>query len=568
MKQTILASALALATVASAGHEKVGVDTLVSKRMAKRQADAEGDYDMSFFHVNDVHAHLDEYYASGADCVDPKRGCFGGYARIKHAIDELRPQYNQSLWLNAGDEFQGTLYYTFYGPEKIGETLNQLGFDAMTLGNHEFDGGDDELGEFLTNLTFPVTSVNIESTHPALNSTILPYILFEDKGIAVIGCTTETTTNIANPGEGTQFHDVVSSVQAAIDHIKATTDIKRIVGLTHIGYDEDKRLAAATTGLSLIIGGHSHTPLGSLNPNSQGDYPTIATDAGGNEVFIVQAWRWGEYLGYIDVVFDDEGHALSYTGGPIHMTNTTEQDPDLQKQIEDWAGPFLEFAAEVVGEANVVLEQSTCQTQECTLGNVMADAMAYYRAGAADLALVNAGGIRSTIEAGVITRGDVLRAFPFGNAITELTFSGADLIRVFEGAVSRVNQFNGKTVSSGFQVSSSVKLQYNPALPVGSRLVDLTIDGEPIDLTRNYVIATLDFLAGGGDNIFTIHTGFAPLDLQDEVLIRYLREFNPIDAAIEGRIEVVSTVPNPPTSTVPAPTSTRTCIPRPKKTDL
>lgn len=528
----------------------------------------------AFFHVNDVHAHLDEFYSSGADCVDPNRGCYGGYARIKHAVDELRPQYDNSLWLNAGDEFQGTLYYTYYGPEKIGETLNQLGFDAMTLGNHEFDGGDDELGEFLLNLTFPVTSVNIVSNHTALNETILPYVLFEEQGIAVIGCTTPTTSNIANPGPGTHFLDVVDTVQAAIDHIKATTDIKRIVGLTHIGYEEDQALAAATNGLSLIIGGHSHTPLGDLNPNSQGDYPTIVEDAEGNEVFIVQAWRWGEYLGYIDVTFDEEGHALSYTGGPIHMTNTTAQDEDLQAQIKEWAEPFEEFAGEVVGSSNLVLEQSTCQTQECTLGNVMADAMEYYRAGSADFALVNAGGIRSTIDAGDITRGDVLRAFPFGNAITELTYSGADVIKVFEGAVSRVNQFNGQRVSSGFQISGSVKVQYNPSQPAGSQVVRVLVDGEPIDPARDYVIVTLDFLAGGGDNIFEIHSNFIPLDLQDEVLIRYLAEFSPIDTGLEGRIEQVDEVPGgePTSSVVPeptvTPTSTRTCIPRPKKTEL
>ncbi|KAM0273991.1 hypothetical protein ACHAQH_008048 [Verticillium albo-atrum] len=568
MRQAILPALAFAAGAIGASHEKIDVDHLYSSRMMKRGVDEAGNFNMSFFHINDVHSHLDEFSSSGTDCTRPERGCFGGYARVKHAIDELRPQYENSLFLNAGDEFQGTLFYTFYKGEKIAETINQLGFDAMTLGNHEFDGGDDELGDFLLNLTFPVISANIVSTHPALNQTILPYKIYEEHGVAVIGCTTETTANIANPGPGTQFLDVVSSVQRAIDEIHATTDIKRIVALTHIGYTDDQALAAATTGLSLIMGGHSHTPLGSINPASQGDYPTIVKNADGDDVFVVQAWRWGQYLGYIDVTFDEEGHALSYHGGPIHLTNATAQDEKLQAQIDSWRGPFEEFASLVVGFTNNDLVQSTCQTQECTLGNVMADAMLEYRAAdGADFALVNAGGIRAAIEAGNITRGAVLTSFPFGNAITELHYSGADVRRVLEGCVSRVNQFNGRAVTSGFQVSGSIKIQYNPALAVGSRLVSVLINGEEIDDDAEYTIVTLDFLAGGGDNMFVLTTDFIPLDLQDEVLTRYVRDNSPLDAQIEGRIEIVDTVPTVPTSTA-VPTTTRTCIPRPKTTTL
>lgn len=528
---------------------------------------------VAFFHINDVHAHLDEFSSSGTDCTTPSKGCYGGYARVKYAVDELRPQYENSLWLNAGDEFQGTLFYTYYKGEKISETLNQLGFDAMTLGNHEFDGGDDQLGEFIQNLTFPVISANIVSGHEALNKSIFPYKIFKDYGIAVIGCTTETTSNIANPGPLTKFVDVVASVQSAIDEIKATADIKRIVALTHIGYDQDQLLAQKTTGLSLIMGGHSHTPLGDINPNPEGPYPTIVKNADGDEVFIVTAWRWGQYLGYIDVVFDAEGHALSYNGGPIHLDNTTSQDEDLQAQIKAWRIPFEEFGAEVIGYSNVELVQSTCQTEECTLGNVMTDAIQYYRNEHADFSIINAGGIRAAIDAGDITRGEVLTSFPFGNAITEVTMSGADVLKLLEGCVSRVNQFNRNTITSWFQVSHTLQVQYNPDLQAGGRLIRALINGELVDVSKSYVIATLDFLAGGGDNIFPEMSGYVPLDLQDEVLVVYVNETSPIDAAIEGRIKIVDELPggsDPTSSSASATgtaTKTRSCIPRPKKTE-
>lgn len=347
-------------------------DSLYSRRLSKRFIDSDGNYNISFYHVNDVHAHLDEFSSSGTDCTSPEKGCYGGYARIKTVIEDTRPEHQDSLWLNVGDEFQGTLFYTFYGGEKIADTLNQMGFDAMTLGNHEFDGGDEPLGDFLKNLTFPIISANIVSDNEKLNSTIKPYHIFEEYQLAVIGVTTETTSGISNPGDGTKFTDAIAAVQASIDEIRSTTNITRIAAITHIGYEVDKRLAQETTGLQLIIGGHSHTLLGDME-GAEGKYPTIETNKDGDEVFIVTAYRWGEYLGYIDVTYDPDGKILAYHGAPIHLTNTTEQDEDLQEQIDEWRVPFEAFAAQQVGSTNVVLDQSTCQKQECALGDLVSE---------------------------------------------------------------------------------------------------------------------------------------------------------------------------------------------------
>lgn len=347
-------------------------DSLYSKRLSKRVIDSDGNFNISFYHVNDVHAHLDQFSSSGTDCTAPEKGCYGGYARIKTVIEDTRPEHQDSLWLNVGDEFQGTLFYTFYGGEKIADTLNQLGFDAMTLGNHEFDGGDEPLGDFLKNLTFPIISANIVSDNEKLNSTIKPYHIFEEYELAVIGVTTETTAGISNPGDGTKFTDAIAAVQASIDEIRSTTNITRIAAITHIGYEVDKRLAQETTGLQLIIGGHSHTLLGDME-GAEGKYPTIETNKDGDEVFIVTAYRWGEYLGYIDVTYDPNGKILAYHGAPIHLTNITEQDEDLQEQINEWRVPFEAFAAQEVGTTNVVLDQSTCQKEECTLGDLVSE---------------------------------------------------------------------------------------------------------------------------------------------------------------------------------------------------
>ncbi|KAI1099329.1 Metallo-dependent phosphatase [Jackrogersella minutella] len=534
-------------------------ESLYSKHLSRRFLDADGNYNISFYHVNDVHAHLDEFSSSGTDCTNPSKGCYGGYARIKSVIDDTRPEHPDSLLLNVGDEFQGTLFYTFYGGEKIAETLNELDFDAMTLGNHEFDGGDEQLGDFLKNLTFPIISANIVSDNEKLNSTIKPYHIFEKYQLAVIGVTTETTAGISSPGPGTKFTDAIAAVQASIDEIHSTTNITRIAAITHIGYDQDKLLAQETTGLQLIMGGHSHTLLGDME-DAKGKYPTIETNKDGDEVFIVTAYRWGEYLGYIDVTYDPEGKILAYHGSPIHLTNTTKQDEDLQEEINEWREPFEEFAAEKVGSTNIVLDQSTCQKEECTLGDLVSDAILQYRVdGGSDaaFALVNAGGIRATIEAGDITRGQVLTSFPFGNAVVEVNYSGADLWKIFEGLVSAVNQFNQQDVTSFFQVSRGIKVEYNPNNAVGSRLVRLSIGDKPVDTGAEYKLVTVDFIVGGGDNIVVPIEDAVILDNMEEVLVDYIRKTSPIDFQLDGRIAIVegsanaSTTSSKPVSTTP-----------------
>lgn len=549
--QQLLVSLLAASVLAE--------DVLVSRRFAehrgglkrKRQAgckradDGTSDtFNITFFHINDVHAHLDQFSSSGTDCTDPSRGCYGGYARVKTVLDNSRPNKTNSLFLNAGDEFQGTLFYNFYKGWKTAETLNQLGVDAMTLGNHEFDGGDEELAAFIDNVTFPVLSANLRSANPTLNQSVKPYTLFEDYGLAVIGVTTAETGQLSNPGNGTTFADETASVQAAIDDIKtAHPAISRIVALTHIGYEQDVLLAQQTTGLSLIIGGHSHTLLGNMT-GSQGAYPTIATNPDGEEVFIVTAYRWGEYLGYIDVAYDvATGAVVEYRGAPVHLTNTTAQDEGLQAQIEAWREPFEAFAAEVVGSTSVYLGSETCQEEECLLGDVMADAMLSYRQVAnpdVDFALINAGGIRAPIDEGDITRGEVLTSFPFGNAIVELQYTGEKLQAVLEGIVSGVNQANGGEVTSFLQLSTGIRVVYNPGGAVGSRLVNVTIGDAELDPSATYTLVTLDYLAGGGDNFFEERTDYITLDLQADVLVSYLAAESPLDVAVDGRITAVT----------------------------
>lgn len=358
-----------------------------------------------------------------------------------------------------------------------------------------------------------------------------------------LGATTETTPSTSSFGKNTTFLDPIEEIQKTIWEIRNTTDIKRIVALTHIGYDVDQKLAKETEGLSLIIGGHSHTLLGDM-PKAEGKYPTIVKDKSGHEVFIVTAYRWGEYLGNIDVSFDKDGRALRYRGAPIHMDNSTKQDPALQKKINAWRKPFEKYAAEVVGSTKNELDQTKCAGQDCLLGEVITDAMLAYKTNLTegtkdpkpDFAFLNAGGIRATIEAGNITRGEVITSFPFSNAVVELKMSGKELRKVLEGLVSMVNQFNNKPVAKWFQVSKGIEVQYNPGSPVGQKLVKVTIGDKELDDAKDYHVVTADFVAGGGDNMIEPRKDFATLDALDEVLIRYIQKNSPLQNELQKRV--------------------------------
>lgn len=189
----------------------------------------------------------------------------------------------------------------------------------MVPGNHEFDRGDDDLAKFLTTLGFPILAANIESIHPVLNSTLQPFKIFPEYGLAVIGVTTNTVADSSNPGENTTFSNPIIAMQDTIDFVKRTTDIKKFAAITHIGYEEDQKMAAATKGLYLIMGGHSHTPLGDpdIVPGTVGPYPTLVKNSEGENVYIVQSYRWGEVLGSMNVTWNEEGKIVQFEGRPI-----------------------------------------------------------------------------------------------------------------------------------------------------------------------------------------------------------------------------------------------------------
>lgn len=459
---------------------------------------------------------------------------------------EMNSRYCRPLYCTDSpiyNSLQGTLFYTVYKGEKIAETLNQLGFDAMTLGNHEFDDGDDLLSDFLANLTFPIISSNIHTQRPKLAKQLVPFKIYNEYSLALVAVTTETTPSVSSPSNLTTFEDPISAAQRTVQLIKKNyPDVNRIVALTHIGYAQDIHLAQNTRDISLIIGGHSHTLLGNMT-GASGPYPTIVNNLDGDEVFVVTAYKWGEYLGYIDVEYDERGKIVAYEGAPIHLTNATVEEPNLKAQVKEWEKAFEIFTRTVVGSTQSTLVQTTCQQTECTLGDLTADAMEAYRSDSVG-AIMNAGGIRIQIESGNITQQQVLECFPFGNSVIQLDFTGAQLWDTFESVVSKVSVTNGRAVTSFVQVSRNIRFTYNPSNPNGNKLITLSIANRPVLPSETYRITTIDFLGQGGDNFWPVRNDFTTLETIDQVWTHYVQDHSPLSYQSDGRISTtVETVP-------------------------
>ena len=231
---------------------------------------AMADYSLTILHTNDFHARFEPIskYDSGCSEENNAEGkCFGGSARLVTAVADARARSNNSILVDGGDQFQGTLFYTYYKGKLAAEMMNKLGYDAMTVGNHEFDDGPEVLRGFMDAVDFPVLMSNADvSKEPLLADTLAKSTVIEKGGekIGLIGLTPEDTDELASPGKNITFSDPVAAVQGEVDKLTAE-GVNKIVVLSHSGYLVDQRVAEGTTGVDVIVGGHSNTLLSRLS---------------------------------------------------------------------------------------------------------------------------------------------------------------------------------------------------------------------------------------------------------------------------------------------------------------
>lgn len=504
---------------------------------------AQADYSLTILHTNDFHARFEPIskYDSGCSAESNAEGkCFGGSARLVTAVKDARARSNNSILVDGGDQFQGTLFYTYYKGAMAAEFMNKLSYDAMTVGNHEFDDGPEVLRGFMDAVNFPVLMSNADvSREPALAGKLAKSTVLEQGGekLGLIGLTPQDTDELASPGENINFTDPADAVAGEIAKLKEM-GINKFIVLSHSGFSVDKKVAEAVPEIDVIVSGHSNTFLSNTSDRAEGPYPTmIGTTA------LVSAYAYGKFLGELNVTFDDNGVITEAVGEPLIMDSNVAEDADSVARIKELAMPLEEIRNKIVAKTDNIIggDREFCRAQECEMGNLVADAMLErVRDQGVSIAIQNGGGLRASIDAGDITMGEVLTVLPFQNTLSTFQLKGSDVISALENGVSQVEEGAGR-----FPQVAGIKYSFDPAKPAGERVSDVMVVGadgsaSPISADDVYGVVSNNYMRSGGDGYKIFKTAglnaydYGP-DLAD-VVAEYLATNQPYAPFMDGRI--------------------------------
>lgn len=458
---------------------------------------AHADYSLTILHTNDFHARFEPIskYDSGCSEESNQEGkCFGGSARLVTAVAAARARSNNSILVDGGDQFQGTLFYTYYKGKLAAEMMNKLGYDGMTVGNHEFDDGPEVLRGFMDAVQFPVLMSNADVSREATLAGVLQKSAVIERGgekIGLIGLTPEDTDELASPGDNITFGDPVAAVQGEVDKLTAQ-GVNKIIVLSHSGYSVDKRVAAETTGVDVIVGGHTNTFLSNTSDRAEGPYPTMV-----GQTAIVSAYAYGKFLGELNVTFDDDGNITEAKGEPLIMDAGVSEDHGTKARIAEAAIPLEEIRNKVVAETavEIVGVREECRSGECAMGNLIADAMLDRVKGqGVEIAIQNGGGIRASIDAGPVTMGEVLTVLPFQNTLSTFEVTGETILEALENGASQMEEGAGR-----FPQVAGMKFTVDRAKAAGARISDVMVGDAPLDPARVYKVVSNNYVRNGGD---------------------------------------------------------------------
>lgn len=524
---------------------------------------ADDSFTLNILHLNDTHSNL--LPVSLAVLPDSSGGYgridAGGAALISAEVGRAKHGDGNVLFLHAGDLVQGTLFYTVYGGVADAAVYNCMGLDAMALGNHEFDRGSQGLAALLDEVLFPVVCANISvADDTLLAGRIAPFTVLERGGerIGVIGLVTEELAGVSSPSERTVTLSALESGRTAVEEL-SSEGIDKIVVLSHLGYPQDILLAEALAGIDVIVGGHTHTLLGSFDHmglESAGDYPTVVTGPDGDTVLIVTAWRYGAMLGDLEVEFDRDGRVTDWSGEPLLLTSTdthgtpglhrTGPDPWMSEIVEGYASALEDFQSLFVATAETDLPNARVPGGNLPQGSVIApivcDAMLWKARSlgiGADAAIQNAGGVRIDIPMGDVTIGTVYTLLPFGNTMAVLELNGRQIRGLLEEALSSI--FDLGLSDGTFPYVAGMRYAASRSATAGSRVTSVEVATEdawePLDPDATYRLVTNSFVAGGGDGYGSLSgmpctdTGF----IDAEITAEYFRELGTL-RPVEQRV--------------------------------
>jgi len=475
---------------------------------------------LTILHVNDVHGHVLPYSEPSVN----EKTRVSGAARLAAMIGaERAANPDGSLLLSAGDMFQGTAISNEFRGQSVIEIMNALKFDAMAIGNHEFDWGLDTLAQLVSSARFPSLSANIFDSRGESIHGIKPYVLLTRKNlkIAVIGATTVDTVTSTEPSNvaGLIFPDPATILPEIIKKVREE-GAKLVILLSHLGLAADRHLAEQVEGIDVIVGGHSHTVL---------DDPLLVRGT-----IIVQAGYYGLYLGVLELAVDpSSGKIVRFTDKdelkPVISGLDLPLDANIAQIVDKYDGLIKEKFAAVTGEASVELTRQPYQ--ESVLGDLITDAMR--EATHTQIAFHNSGGIRDNIPPGKITLETIYAVLPFDNVLAGMDLTGEQLMEILEQ--------NGALEKKILQVSG-IEVEYDMSKPPGSRVAKALVGSEPLDRQKVYSVTTNDFVAAGGDKFATFTKGknITWGDNLRDVFSAYLKKHSPITPRSLNRIKFLN----------------------------
>lgn len=448
--------------------------------------------DITVYYTNDLHAHVTPEIIPYISTTRP----VGGFAAISKIVKDAKKKEQDVFFFDAGDYFTGPYISTLTKGEAIVDILNTMPYDAVSVGNHEFDHGYKNLTTQLKRLRFPVLLDNV--FYSGTNTPLIdkPYAIVEKNGfkigvIGMHGVSAFYEAIAATAREGVDCRDPLPYVKKALTELKGQVDLtvllahEGVPGRQSSGGDDDVARALKTDidmaealkdyGLNILITGHAHK--GTPEPIKAGETLIVSTDAYAIE------------LGKLVLDWNPQTHKVdSYNGKLITMyADTWQPDPVTQAKVEEWNNKVKKITDEVVGHSPEVITRS--YGESAPAGNLIADAL-MYKVSYADAAFYNAGGIRSELPKGNITYGDVLSMNPFTSDVMSMEISGKDLKAIMSHAADLKNGI--------LHVSKTVQFKYDSTKPLGQRVVEFDIKGQPVNDDKIYTVAIDSFIGKGG----------------------------------------------------------------------
>lgn len=560
----------------------LAVATVLSGCNGSDNQDSGEPLSLTLLHMNDHHSHLraDQFdydvsaltlsaTTEAGDAVSEVEVSFGGFPMLKTLFDQTVSENSNVLKIHAGDAITGTLYYTLFNGSADASMMNQICFDVFALGNHEFDGGDSGLASFLDYLNggscgTPTLAANVvpAATSAIQSGYLQPYIVKDVEGqkVGLIGLDiAQKTKESSRPDEGTLFLDEQTTAQKYIDELKAQ-GVNKIILVTHVQYEKDRELARNLSGVDVIVGGDSHTLLGDetfdqLGFNRSGDYPTIETNADGDQVCVAQAWEYAHLMGKLDVRFDRDGKVTACSGMPVMpiearysyefadgdhreldasdtqlvsqaLTSHDElvvvtPDGATEQLLAGFDSELDVLKQQVIGSVsdNLCLERwpgqgrsalcdvSETYAQGSDISNIVAKAFMTVTP-TADIAIQNGGGVRVDVASGDYTIADAYTLLPFSNTLVTLEMSGAQIIQVLEEALA--NTLDNEGSSGSYPYASGLRFNVDASASFGNRISSVQVNPRissewtDIDPQSTYTVVTNDFIASGRDGYDTL----------------------------------------------------------------